>query len=189
MDPQYTGQFWPSTPAGTVRMPIEATYHARRSRRRHSTIPDEEGFSTPYNDRATFAYLGNVTLGEPAQVVSLELDWKGLDMWCQSSANPGCHKTDLDFCAISRTYNRGKSRTTRFTNFKGRMTYDDSTYARVSAVVDKAAISGKVMEQFTFGVSVESTAIYGRLGLGKSDSVGVVRADTLQNKLLSSGQF
>ncbi|KAK9351320.1 aspartic peptidase domain-containing protein [Lipomyces doorenjongii] len=179
----------------TVLLPIEAVYRARRSRLVKEfdvlveSAPVESTFATPYNDRWKFAYLANITIGTPPQTVALQLDSKGLEIWVQSSTNPGCRNTDLEFCAISKVYNRLTSTTANTTRLQGTLLYDDSTYARVLAVQDVATIGDKQVPSLIFGVSTESTAIYGRLGLGRSERTGGAKPHTLQNIMLDYGQF
>ncbi|KAK9491248.1 aspartic peptidase domain-containing protein [Lipomyces doorenjongii] len=179
----------------TVLLPIEAVYRARRSRLVKEfdvlveSAPVESTFATPYNDRWKFAYLANITIGTPPQTVALQLDSKGLEIWVQSSANPGCRNTDLEFCTISKVYNRLTSTTANTTRLQGTLLYDDSTYARVLAVQDVATIGDKQVPSLIFGVSTESTAIYGRLGLGRSEKTGGAKPHTLQNIMLDYGQF
>ncbi|KAK9328573.1 aspartic peptidase domain-containing protein [Lipomyces starkeyi] len=179
----------------TVLLPIEAVYHARRSRlvKEFDVLAEsalaESTFATPYNDRWKFAYLANITIGTPPQTVALQLDSKGLEIWVQSSANPGCRDIDLEFCAISKFYNRLKSTTANSTNLEGTFLYDDSTYARALAVQDVAMIGDKQIPSLIFGVSTESTAVYGRLGLGLSERTGSAKPRTLQSMMLDYGQF
>ncbi|KAK9372344.1 aspartic peptidase domain-containing protein [Lipomyces chichibuensis] len=177
----------------TVLLPIEAVYHAPRSRLVKEfdvlaeSAPAESAFATPYNDRWKYAYLANITIGTPPQTVALQLDSKGLEIWVQSSANPGCRNTDLEFCAISKFYNRSESTTAKSTSLQGTLLYDDSTYARVLAVQDVATIGDKQVPSLIFGVSTESTAIYGRLGLGRSEKTSGGGPHTLQNVMLDYG--
>ncbi|KAK9486449.1 aspartic peptidase domain-containing protein [Lipomyces starkeyi] len=177
----------------TVLLPIEAVYHARRSRLVKEfdvlaeSAPAESTFATPYNDRWNFAYLANITIGTPPQTVALQLDSRGLEIWVQSSANPGCRDIDLEFCAISKFYNRSQSTTANSTNLEGTFLYDDSTYARALAVQDVATIGDKQIPSLIFGVSTESTAVYGRLGLGLSERTGGAKLRTLQSMMLDYG--
>ncbi|KAK9389415.1 aspartic peptidase domain-containing protein [Lipomyces mesembrius] len=178
----------------TVLLPIEAVFRARSRLVKEFDVlaepaPVGSTFATPYNDRWKFAYLANITIGTPPQTVALQLDSKGLEIWVQSSANPGCSNTDLEFCAISKFYNRLKSTTANSTSLQGTLLYDDSTYARVLAVQDVATIGDKQVPSLIFGVSTESTAVYGRLGLGRSERPGGAKPHTLQNIMLDYGQF
>ncbi|KAK9364957.1 aspartic peptidase domain-containing protein [Lipomyces kononenkoae] len=177
----------------TVLLPIEAPYHAQRTRLvkdfdfLYQSEQSEFTFATPYNDRWKFSYMVNITIGNPPQPVSLQLDSRALEIWVQSSANPGCRNTDLEFCAISGVYNRRKSTTARATTYQGTITYEDSTYARALAIEDVATVGGKEIPSLIFGESNESTALYGRVGLGRMSKTGGTRPDTLQNKMIESG--
>ncbi|KAK9236415.1 aspartic peptidase domain-containing protein [Lipomyces kononenkoae] len=176
--------------AKTVLLPIEASYHARRTRLVNAfDLVSESTFATPYNDRWKFGYLANITVGSPPQSVALQLDSKALEIWVQSSANPGCSNADLEYCAISGVYDRVKSTTAKPTTYQGTISYDDSTYARALAVEDAATIGGKKIPSLIFGESNESTALYGRLGLGRMSNTGGTRPDALQNKMLECGEF
>ncbi|KAK9321060.1 aspartic peptidase domain-containing protein [Lipomyces orientalis] len=177
-------------PKGTVLLPIEASYHARRSGLvKEFDVLAHSTFETPYNDRWKFSYLANISLGTPPQTVALQLDSKSANIWVQSSENPACRQADLEFCAITKTYNRVRSTTANSTHLEGQLQYEDSTYARVHAVQDVATIGDQQLPSLIFGISSESTAVYGRLGLRQSEQTGSAGPDTLQNKLLEYGVF
>ncbi|KAK9475894.1 aspartic peptidase domain-containing protein [Lipomyces japonicus] len=120
-------------------------------------------------DRFDFTYLLGLSLGQPsAQPVVLQIETGTWDFWVQAAQNPDCKTQELDFCAVTGEFNTGKSSTAHKMALGRRILYDDATYVRMEYYREHLVLAnGDVtVPAFTLGVSDESTAVIGRIGLG-----------------------
>ncbi|KAK9446943.1 aspartic peptidase domain-containing protein [Limtongia smithiae] len=155
------------------------------------TLPERgAGLHTPYNDRASFAYLARIALGTPPQDLVLQLDARSVDLWMHSTENEMCASFDLGLCALTGVYNRTASHTSSLVRQRGNIFYDDTTYARIEAIYDTLHLpDGKThLGHFVAGAAFESTVRYGRLGLARGRVLQPGRTSpALLNRLQADG--
>ncbi|RAH59685.1 yapsin [Aspergillus piperis CBS 112811] len=140
-----------------VRMPIE-----RRSdqslQKRDSTVA-----VTLQNWDATY-YAVNLTLGTPAQKVSLALDTGSSDLWVNTGNSTYCSIDNL--CTPYGLYNASESSTVKTVGTHLNDTYADGTNLYGPYVTDKLTIGNTTIDDMQFGIAESTTSKRGIAGVG-----------------------
>ncbi|KAK7203449.1 aspartic peptidase domain-containing protein, partial [Myxozyma melibiosi] len=152
------------------------------------TLADDRPYLRPATDRFSFGYLVSVSIGSPAQHVTLMLTTRSEKTWVHSDINHDCRKTSTDFCRPTGTYNRGSSSSSRSANTRSKVGLSDSSYVRVIVVADSISVGNVSLDNFVFGMAEEGDCPYGRFGLLKPTGVASARASAFVNTLLDRGR-
>ncbi|EEQ85907.1 hypothetical protein RJZ56_001873 [Blastomyces dermatitidis] len=116
-------------------------------------------------DNEETLYFCNITLGTPAQHVRMHIDTGSSDLWCNSPNSDLCTQSG-DPCAEGGTYDPKASSTYQFTNSLFNISYLDGSGASGDYVTDTLSIGGVSLNDFQFGVGLDSTSQEGVLGIG-----------------------
>ncbi|KAK7207344.1 aspartic peptidase domain-containing protein [Myxozyma melibiosi] len=200
---QHTEESHDDSLVAPVFVPFESTYysHARRGlssppgyhpstfyANDFHTLADDRPYLRPATDRFSFGYLVSVSIGSPAQHVTLMLTTRSEKTWVHSDINHDCRKTSTDFCRPTGTYNRGSSSSSRSANTRSKVGLSDSSYVRVIVVADSISVGNVSLDNFVFGMAEEGDCPYGRFGLLKPTGVASARASAFVNTLLDRGR-
>ncbi|CAK41612.1 hypothetical protein AnigIFM60653_002806 [Aspergillus niger] len=140
-----------------VRMPIERR-SAQSLQKRDSTVG-----VTLQNWDATY-YAVNLTLGTPAQKVSLALDTGSSDLWVNTGNSTYCSIDNL--CTPYGLYNASESSTVKTVGTHLNDTYADGTNLYGPYVTDKLTIGNTTIDNMQFGIAESTTSKRGIAGVG-----------------------
>lgn len=130
----------------------------RRLRKRADTV------SVSLDNDETL-YFMNVTIGTPAQSLSLHIDTGSSDLWVNVANSTYCEGND-DPCTAAGTYDSSDSSTYVYVNSDFNITYEDGSGATGDYVKDTVAFGDVTLKGQQFGVGFTSTSAEGIIGIG-----------------------
>lgn len=130
----------------------------RRLNKRSSTVSE-----TITNDLTL--YWANVTIGTPAQSISLHIDTGSSDLWVNAPNSTLCEQYAQD-CDSSGVYTATSSSTYAYVNSNFNITYADSSGAAGIYATDDVTFGGVTLDNLQFGIGYTSTSTEGVLGIG-----------------------
>ena len=157
--------------------------HDRNRRTKRQTV-------TEVLDNEETLYFANITLGTPAQVsnhsipgcsqslestrldcltdyrqtLQMHIDTGSSDLWVNDASSSLCQSSG-DVC-IGGTYDSSSSSTYKLLNDDFNISYVDGSSATGNYVTDTLSIGGQTLQDFQFGVGIQSTSDEGVLGIG-----------------------
>ncbi|PYH93992.1 aspartic protease [Aspergillus ellipticus CBS 707.79] len=163
----------------TLQFDIARRQDADRASRKRAYVNDDI-----VNLATNLGYTMNVTLGTPAQSVSVTLDTGSSDLWVNAGNSTTCP------CTYG-SYNMNSSSTYKYVNGDFEIEYVDGSGAYGSYVTDTLAFSNATLKNFQFAVAFESDSDEGVLGIGymtdeASDEFGISYKN-LPQALVSQG--
>ncbi|KAI9810989.1 MAG: hypothetical protein M1827_005720 [Pycnora praestabilis] len=116
-------------------------------------------------DNGETLYLANVSLGTPAQKLSLHIDTGSSDLWANSPKSQIC-KSKGSPCAGVGTYTANSSSTYKYVSSDFNISYVDGSGSTGDYATDTLAIGGATLTDLQFGIGYVSALQEGVLGLG-----------------------
>ena len=110
-------------------------------------------------------YYANVSIGTPAQDLSLHIDTGSSDLWTNVASSEICAYRG-DPCSSAGTYNANSSSTYKFVNSDFNVSYADGSGAAGDYATDTVSIGGQSITSLQFGIGYNSTTPQGILGIG-----------------------
>ena len=167
-----------SAPPRTISMPIERRHvpdilsHEKTRMRKRQTQGTVE--QTLENDQSL--YYANITLGTPAQSLSLHIDTGSSDLWVNTASSSFCEQSSGN--CEGGTYDSSQSSTYKLVNDQFNISYVDGTGAVGDYVADTLVFGSITLLNFQFGIGETSSSQQGVLGIGyTSNEVQVQRAE------------
>ncbi|QSZ36440.1 hypothetical protein DSL72_006319 [Monilinia vaccinii-corymbosi] len=145
------------------------------------------------NALASGLYYANVTLGTPAQKLSLQIDTGSSDVWVPSSSASICEDASSGGCP-GGSFDASSSKT--FLDVEPdafNISYVDGTGSSGDYFQDTFSIGGETIKGFTMGLALDTTISIGIMGIGYNNSEANVQTGNgttypnLPNALVSSG--
>lgn len=109
--------------------------------------------------------MANLSIGTPAQELSVRVDTGSSDLWVNTASSIVCSQI-LDPCSISGTYEANSSGSYDFVSDDFTISYADGTGAAGDYVTDTLSIGAVTLEDFQFAIGYESDSRTGILGIG-----------------------
>ncbi|KAK9383495.1 aspartic peptidase domain-containing protein [Kockiozyma suomiensis] len=146
------------SPAERLRKQVQQ----RKALRRRDTVAVELANSV---DKG--AYLASISLGTPAQNLTVLLDTGSSDLWVQSSDNKQCATVE-NYCTTTGTYDEDDSSTAKSltSNENFSISYADQSYANGVYMKDTLTLGNAQVPNVTFGLAENSTSSLGVFGIG-----------------------
>lgn len=110
-------------------------------------------------------YYANVSIGTPAQELSLHIDTGSSDLWANVASSEICTFRG-DPCSSAGTYNANSSSTYKYVNSDFSVSYVDGSGAAGDYATDAVSIGGQSITDLQFGIGYDSTTPQGILGIG-----------------------
>ncbi|KAF4979296.1 hypothetical protein FZEAL_4463 [Fusarium zealandicum] len=135
--------------------------HPGLTRRAKSTF--EEAIK---NKRASGGYFASVTVGNPPQNITLELDTGSSDVWVPWSSAPICEDEPKGGCPFG-SFDPDKSRS--FDHVGPGMfdiSFVDDSFAKGDYFVDQFELGGAIIKNLTMGLAVKTDISSGLIGVG-----------------------
>ena len=110
-------------------------------------------------------YYANVSIGTPAQDLSLHIDTGSSDLWANVASSPICTYRGKP-CSSAGTYGANSSSTYKFVNSDFNVSYVDGSAAAGDYATDTVSIGGQLIADLQFGIGYDSTIPQGILGIG-----------------------
>ncbi|KAK7203448.1 aspartic peptidase domain-containing protein [Myxozyma melibiosi] len=136
-------------------------------------------------------YLTTVSLGTPAQNITVLVDTGSSDLWVQSSSSSDC-STVSNYCTTYGTYSESDSSTASALSDSDddtfSITYADSSSASGVYLTDTITVGSSSVSDFTFAVASNTSSDLGVLGIGFTTNEAA--AETYENlpaRLASDG--
>ena len=115
-----------------------------------------------------------VTIGTPAQPLSLQIDTGSSDIWTEIASSQLC-KSSGSPCADTGTYDNTTSSTYKFVNSDFDIQYQDGTEAVGDYATETFGIGNAIVTDLEFGVGTESTSTEGVMGIGFDTNEAIVQ--------------
>ncbi|KAJ6113977.1 hypothetical protein N7523_007294 [Penicillium sp. IBT 18751x] len=124
-------------------------------------------------------YMVNITLGTPAQNLSLSLDIGSSDIWVNVPNSTYC-AADNDPCSSTGLFNVKDSSTFKMLDYEMNATYAAGTLAVGPYATDTLTIGGATVKNMEFSLAEESANPHGILGIGYA--ISTYAADNLDKE-------
>ncbi|KAJ5633097.1 hypothetical protein N7490_009436 [Penicillium lividum] len=122
--------------------------------------------STALYNVGNLYYMVNITVGTPAQNLSLSLDIGSSDIWVNVDNSTYC-AADEDFCSSTGVFKLDDSSTFKQLDYDMNMTYAGGDYLAAGPyATDTLTIGGITVKDMEFGLAEESRNPHGILGIG-----------------------
>ncbi|MCJ1287903.1 hypothetical protein MMC26_007255 [Xylographa opegraphella] len=115
------------------------------------------------NNSPGFGYYANVSVGTPAQSVTLQIDTGSSNLWVNSATSTFC--STADHCAYG-SYDANASSTSQYVNSRFNVTYIDASGASGDFVTDNFQIGNTTVNGLQFGIGNNSTSAQNVWGIG-----------------------
>ena len=125
-------------------------------------------------------YYANVSIGTPAQDLSLHIDTGSSDLWANVASSAICTHRGSP-CSASGIYDANSSSTYKFVNSDFSVSYVDGSGASGDYATDTVSIGGKSIEGLQFGIGYDSTSPQGILGIGYTADEAQVNTANLKS--------
>lgn len=145
----------------TERKQVVNPLHRDRLRRRQANT---EPVDVTLDNAGTLYYV-NISLGSPAQNLSVHIDTGSSDLWVSAAASPICRLRSRP-CQDTGTYTANASFTYEYLNSGFNISYVDGSGALGDYVTDTARIGDIEVPDLQFGIGYRSTLPKGILGVG-----------------------
>lgn len=117
-------------------------------------------------DNELTLYYANISLGTPAQNLQVSLDTGSSDLWVNSASSSLCSSAQAP--CLGGTYDRSSSSTSKVVNQDFNISYVDGSGAQGDYVTDTLGFADVTLDNFQFGVGLESASTMGVLGISYS---------------------
>ncbi|KAJ5988009.1 Peptidase A1 [Penicillium waksmanii] len=141
-------------------LPISRSERSQALQKRSSKVAS----TALYNVQNVY-YMVNITVGTPAQNVSLSLDTGSSDIWVNVPNSTYCAGDD-DPCSSTGLFDIKNSSTFDILDYDMNATYVDAFLAAGPYATDTLAIGGATIKDMEFAVAEESRNPHGILGIG-----------------------
>ncbi|KAJ5935749.1 hypothetical protein N7466_005296 [Penicillium verhagenii] len=166
-------------------LPIVRTERPQALQKRSSKVA-----STALYNVQNMYYMVNITVGTPAQNVSLSLDTGSSDIWVNVPNSTYCTADD-DPCSSTGLFNLDDSSTFKLLDYEMNATYASGFLAKGPYATDTLVIGGATVKDMEFALAEESENPHGILGIGYELSTDAESEgheySNLPLKLVSSG--
>ncbi|KAF4972741.1 hypothetical protein FSARC_749 [Fusarium sarcochroum] len=155
---------WGLVQAQTVQWNIEGRHSQPHLARRTKTTYEE----VISNDRSQGGYFTEVTVGNPPQNITLQLDTGSSDVWVPWKCADICEDDDdgKSGCPLG-SFDPEKSKS--FNHVAPGMfgiTFEDDSYVKGDYFEDHFELDGAVISNLTMGLAVKTNISYGLIGVG-----------------------
>ncbi|KAJ5951249.1 Peptidase A1 [Penicillium vulpinum] len=134
--------------------------------RSHALVKrDSKVASTALYNVLNFYYMVNITIGTPAQNLSLSLDTGSSDIWVNVPTSTYCAADD-DPCSSTGLFNIKDSSTLKTLDYDMNATYVSGFLAAGPYVTDQLVIGDAAVKDMEFALANESRNPHGILGIG-----------------------
>ncbi|KAJ5117169.1 Peptidase A1 [Penicillium atrosanguineum] len=167
-------------------LPIVRSERSQALQKRSSKVA-----STDLYNVQNMYYMVNITIGTPAQNVSLSLDTGSSDIWVNVPNSTYCAADD-DPCSSTGLFNLKDSSTFKMLDYEMNATYVSEFLAAGPYATDTLVIGGAAVKNMEFALAEESRNPHGILGIGYAASTNAAgnlgkEYANLPEALVSSG--
>ncbi|KAJ5902386.1 hypothetical protein N7495_002914 [Penicillium taxi] len=167
-------------------LPIARSERSQSLQKRSSKIA-----STALYNVENMYYMVNITIGTPAQNLSLSLDIGSSDIWVNVPNSTYCAADD-DPCSSTGLFNLEDSSTFELLDYEMNATYVSGFLAAGPYATDTLVIGGAEVKNMEFALAEESRNPHGILGIGYAVNTDAATADgeeyaNLPEALVKSG--
>lgn len=155
-------------PSSTLKLGFKRTPWKNTIQKRDATLDVDVAI-----DNIKIGYTVDISLGTPAQNVTVLLDTGSSDLWVSSDKNEGCTTKDTVVyngngynCQMFGTFNETASSTFSPNDTDFAISYGDSTGAQGEWATDKLEVNGITVPDFSFGLGLNGTTTLGVFGIG-----------------------
>ncbi|KAJ4261421.1 hypothetical protein NW762_006846 [Fusarium torreyae] len=169
---------WGLVQAQTVHWNIEGR-HSRPHLARRTKTTYEEVIS---NDRTQGGYFTEVTVGNPPQNITLQLDTGSSDVWVPWNCAEICEDDDSG-CPLG-SFDPDKSKS--FNHVAPGMfslTFEDDSYVKGDYFEDHFELDGAVINNLTMGLAIKTNISYGLIGVGYAKNEASSNTDVIYPNL------
>lgn len=114
-------------------------------------------------DNELTLYYANISLGTPAQNIQVSLDTGSSDLWVNSASSQLC--SSQQGACQGGTYDMSSSSTSKVVNQDFNISYVDGSGAQGDYVTDVLGFADVTLDNFQFGVGLDSASSMGVLGI------------------------
>jgi len=115
---------------------------------------------------AQYLYIANVTIGTPAQPISLQIDTGSSDIWMSSSTAQNCTGAAGKVLCAGGTFNSGASSTYKVIDNTFNISYVDGTFSLGDYISDTIRIGGVTVPNQQMGLAFRTSIGTGIMGIG-----------------------